>query len=143
MVGEKMLTPSLPRPMVSPNSATVRSSSFWRTAFLSSSASVKVGKAWIHFCMTVHRFGIGFPGVMAFMALIACFERARFGIERDSRSSISCSSFFGVISSLSAMMGMRACHSPSRRATARETSTRLKSSGLQTWPRMNRYKSPF
>ncbi len=139
----EMRTPSLPRPGVFPNSATVRFSSFWRTDFLVFSVSVAVGKACIHFCITVHKLGVAFPGVMALMASIACFERLRFGVDRGSGSPISGSSKIVAGASVSAIRGSRACHSPSRRATARQTSSRLRSSGLQTWPRMNLYMRPF
>ena len=86
------------------------------------------GRASIHFCITVHRFGVPFPGVMP---LIAAFERV--GLHADSE--------FG--SPGSNTMGNRACHSPSRRAMPRQTSSRVRSSGVQTRPLMNRYSRPF
>ena len=58
-------TPSSPRPGVSPNSDTVRSSSSCNTCFRLVSASFVVGSANTHFCIMVHTLGVGFPGVMA------------------------------------------------------------------------------
>ena len=58
-------TPSSPRPGVSPNSDTVRSSSSCNTCFRLISASLVVGRANTHFCIMVHTLGVGFPGVMA------------------------------------------------------------------------------
>ena len=137
------LTPFVPRPGVSPNSATVRSSSFCKTSFLVLSASVVVGRAKIHFCITVHTFGVPISGVMALIALIVPFEKLGSASDREKGSPRPGSSVGVVISLLSATTGNRACHSPRRRATARQTSSRLRSSGVQTRPRMNLYRSPF
>ena len=110
----------------------MRSSSCWRTSFRSFSASLVVGRAKIHFCITVHRFGVGFPGVIA---LIAASEGGVLVCDNESVDSVSDSS--GVIISPSNTIGSKACHSPSLRATPRQTGSQRRSSGLQTRPRMN------
>jgi len=60
-------TGCFPSPGVSPNSDTVRSSSFCSTAFRFVSGSLVVGSANTHFCMMVQTFGTGKLGVIAFI----------------------------------------------------------------------------
>ena len=91
-----------------------------------------VGRAKIHFCITVHRFGVDCPGVIALMAASEGVDIVGMSESEDSVSDAS-----GVTVSPSATIGSRACHSPSLRATPRQTGLRRKSSGLQTRPRMN------
>ena len=87
-----------------------------------------VGKVNIHFCNTVHKFGVDFPGVMALMA-----SSGILGFDSDISSDSSSSDFsIGIFDSVT--MGRRACHSPSRRATARQTSSRVRSSGVHARP---------
>ncbi len=82
--------------------------------------------------MTVQRFGVDFPGVMA---LIAASDGIVLAGESESEASVSDSSAMAV--SPSDTIGNNACHSPSLRATPLQTESRRKSSGLQTRPRMN------
>lgn len=100
----KVHTPSLPSPRMPPNSATVRSSSFCRAPFRSFSVSVVVGRAEIHFCKTVQRFGVDIPGVIV---LIVFSGMLGFKGDMDSGSLI-----FGSCTDASEIMGRRACHSP-------------------------------
>ncbi len=131
-------TPSSPRPGVSPNSDTVRSSSSCKTCFRLISASLVVGRANTHFCIMVHTLGVGFPGVMA---LIWSRDGDDFGTCMVRGTSWSVSLTLAVRSA--DMMGKVACHSPSLRATPRQTGSRVKSSGVHTRPLMNLYMRPF
>ena len=131
-------TPSSPKPGVSPSSDTVRSSSSCNTCLRLISASLVVGRANTHFCIIVQTLGVGFPGVMA---MIWSREGDFFGTSKSRGTSCSASSTLAVRST--DMMGKVACHSPSLRATPRQTGSRLKSSGVQTRPLMNLYMRPF
>ena len=123
---------------MSPNSDTVRSSSSCNTCFRLISASLVVGRANTHFCIMVHTLGVGFPGVMA---LIWSREGDDFGTSKV--RGISCSASLTVAVRSADMMGRVACHSPSLRATPRQTRSRVKSSGVHTRPLMNLYMRPF
>ena len=136
--GFRWHTPSSPRPGVSPSSDTVRSSSSCNTFFRLISASLVVGRANTHFCIMVHTLGVGFPGVMA---LICSKEGDDFGASKVSGISCSASSMLAVRSA--DMIGKVACHSPSLRATPRQTGSRVKSSDVHTRPLMNLYMRPF
>ena len=131
-------TPSSPRPGVSPNSDTVRSSSSCNTCFRLISASLVVGSANTHFCIMVHTLGVGFPGVMA---LIWSKEGDAFGTSKVRGTSYSASLMLAVRSA--DMIGKVECHSPSLRATPRQTGSCLKFSGVHTRPLMNLYMRPF
>ena len=131
-------TPSSPRPGVSPNSDTVRSSSSCNNFFRLISASLVVGRAKTHFCIMVHTLGVGFPGVMA---LIWSNDGDAFGTSKVRGTSCSASSMLAVRSA--DMIGKVACHSPSLRATPRQTGSRVRSSDVHTRPLMNLYIRPF
>ena len=123
---------------MSPNSDTVRSSSPCNTCFRLVSASVVVGRANTHFCIMVHTLGVGFPGVIA---LIWSWDGNDFGTSKGRVTSCSASLTMAVCSA--DIMGRVACHSPSLRATPRQTGSRAKSSGVHTLPLMNLYMRPF
>jgi len=67
--------------------------------------------------------------------LIAAKEGIVLAGNSESEASVSDSS--GVTVVPSDTIGSKACHSPSLRATPRQTDSRRKSSGLQTRPRIN------
>ena len=131
-------TPFSPRPGVSPNSATVCSSSPCNTCFRLISASFVVGRANTHFCIMVHTLGVAFLGVMA---LIWSRDGNDFGTFKVRGTS--CSASLTLAARSADMMGKVACHSPSLRATPRQTGSRVKSSGVHTRPLMNLYMRPF
>lgn len=110
-------------------------------AFRLISASLVVGRAKIHFCITVQRFGVDFPGVIA---LIVASEGVTLAGANESEDSVSDPTSVAVVAVPSSdTIGSKACHSPSLRATPRQTDSRRKSSGLQTRPRMNLYMRPL
>ena len=75
------------------------------------------------------------------MALISSIDVIGFDCERERVGLLSpCST---RLFSFVVTIGRTACHSPNLRATPRQTASRVKSSGLQTFPRMNLYKRPF
>ena len=131
-------TPSSPMPGILPNSMTFRSSSTCSMSLLFLSGSVPTGSASIHFWRTVQRVGIVFPGVTELIF------RER-GDSLFLRTGNSASAIKEVAWSLSPAdkTGRTPCHSPSFRATPRQIVSRLRSSGLQTSPRMNSYSRPF
>ena len=124
-------TPLPPRPGVSPNSDTVRSSSCCSTSLRCISASLVVGSANTHFCMIVQTLGVGFPGVMA---LILSREGSDGGIVVVSGTS---TASLTTAVSPAATMGKVACHSPSLRATPRQIGSVVKSWEEHTRPLMN------
>ena len=120
-------TPSLPNPGVSPSSATVRLSSCCSTAFRFCWAMLPIGRARIHFCITVQIFGVALLGVMAFIS-------ASNGIALAGEKAMVISSWSYDLSSVgsAAMMGKIACHSASLRATPFQTASRVRSADEQT-----------
>lgn len=131
-------TPSSPMPGMLPNSMTFRSSSTCSMSLLFLSDSVPTGSASIHFWRTVQRVGIVLPGVTELIF------RER-GDSLFLRTGDSAFAIKEATSSLSPadITGRTPCHSPSFRATPRQIVSRLRSSGLQTSPRMNSYSRPF
>ena len=135
---EVRITPSLPRPGLSPSSFNVLSSSFRRRGCRCFSASVFTGRARIHLCMTVQMLGVGFPGVMP---LIVSDEGDDFECEprRDIPVSFSCTAAVETPET----MGKTACHSPNLLATPLQTGSFVKSSELHTRPCINLYMRPL
>ena len=131
-------TPSSPMPGMLPNSMTFRSSSICSMSLLFLSGSVPTGRASTHFWRTVQRVGIVLPGVTELIF------RER-GDSLFLRTGNSASAIKEAAWSLSPadITGRTPCHSPSFRATPRQIVSRLRSSGLQTSPRMNSYSRPF
>ena len=82
--------------------------------------------------MTVHTFGVGFEGVIA---LISSDEVIGVGADDLSGTSIPASATTAVLSGET--IGRVACHSPSLRATPRQTDSDVRSSGLLACPRIN------
>src|SRR6266576_5131892 len=59
-----------PMPRVLPDCFTSHSSSFWSWSLRAFSPCVDIVSARIHFCITVHMFGVGLPGVSLSIASI-------------------------------------------------------------------------
>ena len=82
--------------------------------------------------MTVHRFGTGFPGVMAFISFAEGMD-----LEDVSESERLVSLSSAVVASCVETVGRMACHSPSLRATPLQIVSRVRSAGVHTCPCMN------
>lgn len=116
------------------------SSSTCRVRALSFSTFVSCGSARIHLCMTVHTFGAGNPCKILFITSWF-LSTVSAGVRRCLRSSTNLSSKSSLSSA--STMGSIACHCPSSRAVAGQTSGRRRSSGEQGSPSMNLYRRPL